>query len=247
MIKTNSDRYNFYGALAAKDKDGRVKAEGSLFSAICLYYRFTKKYYTLLNFQTAAHWLSDIFNPITGIAITAAILTAVYTPATFDEWAWFLFALLALTSAPVLCLFVLVKRGEIMDIHIPERKARLKPLAFTLLWLALWTALFPLLGMTEVFVFLLKGVLLLFAGLRLVTLVWKISFHTAMISMSAAVVAVAANVSIVWVVTTILLVLLVVWARVYLQRHTFAQALVGVLAGAVAGYFLVLNMVVQAV
>jgi membrane-associated phospholipid phosphatase len=126
----------------------------------------------------------------------------------------------------------LVRRGELVDIHMPHRRRRLKPLSVTLAWLLICVTLLHHWGAPRSLTLFLQGVLFLIAVLTLVTLVWKISFHSAAIS-AAATAAVALRGTTIWPLTIILLVPLVGWARVHLGRHTLMQVTAGSLAGAV--------------
>jgi membrane-associated phospholipid phosphatase len=121
----------------------------------------------------------------------------------------------------------LVKRGEVTDIDVRLRKQRARPLAITILctgiaWIVLMVGLAPT-PMT-----VLAGAMCVLAvTVFVVTLRWKISVHSA---------AAAGAMTMMWAVLgtplpLVVVVPLVAWSRVRLQRHTLLQAMAGAVLG----------------
>lgn len=202
-----------------------------------VFYGLSKIYGTLNRPNAIARLISDIFNPalvIGGLAIGVVS----YSSSGYSGWLWLLWALPVLSLPPAAYIIWLVRQGEAVDIHLPSRQTRLKPLIFTLVWLSIWTVLLSYFDMPAVLVSLLKGALLQFAMLSLITLFWKISFHSAAISTAAVITLALEGVPSVWVVAVITLVIIIGWARINLRRHTSAQVIAGSLVGGVVGYFI---------
>ncbi len=184
-----------------------------------------------------ARLLSDIFNPaLVMVGLTIGVVS--YGSSGYSGWVWLLWSLPVLSLPPIAYIGWLVRHGEAVDIHLPNRQTRLKPLIFTLVWMSVWVVLLSYFDMAEVLVSLLKGALLQFTILSLITLFWKISFHSATISTAIAIAIALDNVPSVWLIAITTLVFLIGWARIYLRRHTLAQVIAGGLVGGVVGYFI---------
>jgi hypothetical protein len=75
-------------------------------------------------------------------------------------------------------------------------------------------------------------------ALSIVTLFWKISFHSTAISAAASIGIVTSGIT-GWSIAFILLVPVVGWARVHLRRHTIGQIAAGCFAGISIGLLLI--------
>jgi membrane-associated phospholipid phosphatase len=137
---------------------------------------------------------------------------------------WFLALSAISTGIPFVYLWLGVRRGALSDLQVVVREQRLGPL---LVGLACTAAAFALAlyasAPAELVVTILIG-LTCGAVLTLITLWWKISFHTAALA--------GATVVLVWVFGPFgwvgaALTLAVGWSRVSLHRHTIAQAIAG--------------------
>ena len=129
---------------------------------------------------------------------------------------------------PLLYLIYLMRKGEVSDFHMKERRERIKPMAFIFIVFSLASLVFYLLDVPyvmQVFTYVgaLQGLLML-----LITLKWKISGHGA---------GIAAFTLLLWglfgpaAAPFFLLIPLVLWARVYTDRHDLPQTIIGALAG----------------
>jgi membrane-associated phospholipid phosphatase len=168
------------------------------------------------------------------------VLTSVtalkYSPDPVEVLLWLIAVLPVLVFPPLGYLFWLVRRGKLKDIYMPERETRLRPLTFMMVWALICLLLIryweapPL-----VEVFILAATVMI-GILSLVTLFWKISFHGATITAAATATLLVAGSS-AWPV--MLLVPLVGWARVRLERHTPRQVVFGSLIGALIALLIV--------
>lgn len=143
-------------------------------------------------------------------------------------WLWVAVFSLATLALPTLYIYWLVRQGQVSDFHVPIQSERIRPLSFTLLTatvaglLAWWWAAPDLLRIIG-FVNTAQALVLL-----LITLRWKISLHC---------LAVAELVTLCFYLfesrafSVVLFVPLVVWARLYLRRHTLGQTVAGTAMG----------------
>jgi membrane-associated phospholipid phosphatase len=142
---------------------------------------------------------------------------------------------------PYFFILFLYKHQKLNDLHIPKRKERLLPLL--IVNISVFTGL-PFLLMTDPSKMMKSVYTMYMIGLPVVTLItlfWKISFHSGFITMFSIVFLIIFGA---WAVFTIPLIPLVGWARLKLKRHTPVQvfyggALTGIIALSVfyyAGY-----------
>lgn len=174
-----------------------------------------------------ARIISNVGSP-PALGAAAVVLGSAVTP-TFWGWIWAVFYMLATLIAPILYVADRVRKGYITDIHLPLRSERMRPMLLALAlsvgaWATLmWVEAPPLLRL------LATANLIQSALFLLVTMYWKMSLHSATAALLAAfVVYLGGQVS---AVTAIAVVPVVGWSRVYLQRHTLAQVIVGATSG----------------
>jgi hypothetical protein len=176
--------------------------------------------------SVAARTISDIFSPA-GLAIPCVLLGtwACDVPGTY-RYA-ILYSLVAI-PLPVLYVVWLVKSGRVSDFHLPNRRDRYVPFLVAISSAVCALLLLFYFGAPASFVAPVFTALLQTLALFLVTLTWQISIHTATTSglVTFAVLAIGGA-----AVAFLLLIPLVMWARLYLGRHTVGQAVAGVLLG----------------
>ncbi len=144
------------------------------------------------------------------------------------------FAVSSLFAAliPYFFILFLYKFRKLNDLHIPRRKERMLPLL--IVNISVFAGL-PFLLMTDPSKMMKSVYTIYMIGLPVVTLItlfWKISFHSGFITMFSIVFLIIFGG---WAVFTILLIPLVGWARLKLKRHTPVQVFYGgVLTGVIA-------------
>lgn len=139
--------------------------------------------------------------------------------------------LLTTLFAAVMPLGILVlwrRRTDARDIDIPLREERGRPLLLAAVSYVVGTAILllvraPPLVTTVLFAYGLGTFIIFFINLR-----WKISIHTMAIAGPTTVLVFVFGA---WGVLLGLLLPPVTWSRVYLKKHTLAQALAGIVAG----------------
>ncbi|NJN96087.1 MAG: phosphatase PAP2 family protein [Anaerolineales bacterium] len=194
------------------------------------------------NDEAIARWISHVISPhIVGVVITSAMALQ-YSPDPIMALVWLAGLMPLLVLPPLGYLVWLVRRGKLADIYMPERETRLRPLTLMMVWLLAclgmiryWEA--PV--MVELFVL---AATVMIGILSVVTLFWKISFHGATITAAATATMLVAGSS-AWPV--MLLVPLVGWARVRLERHTPRQVIFGSLVGALIALILVHGVILR--
>ncbi len=194
------------------------------------------------NDEAIARWISHVISPhIVGVVLTSAMALQ-YSPEPIRALLWLVGLMPLLVLPPLGYLLWLVRRGKLADIYMPERETRLRPLTMMMVWLLVclgliryWQA--PV--MVELFVL---AATIMIGILSVVTLFWKISFHGATITAAATAMVLVAGSS-AWPV--MLLVPLVGWARVRLERHTPRQVIYGSLVGALIALILVHGIILR--
>jgi membrane-associated phospholipid phosphatase len=176
-----------------------------------------------------ARRVSDILSPtVLGIPCLLLIVLASDVPGTY--WFALLYFVVAI-PLPVLYVMWLVKSGRVTDFHLPDRRDRTAPFLVTIVCglgavLLLFYFQAPTTFLAPVLT-ALSQTLLLFA----ITVFWQISIHAATTAglVTFAILAMGPGASVLAV-----LVPLVMWARVYLGRHTLTQTVVGACLGIVS-------------
>jgi hypothetical protein len=175
-----------------------------------------------------AELVSRVFDPVWEIPL--ALLLAVFVAVT-EGWRWRFVGLLLFIDAvvPLIFFVVMLLNKQIKDWDIQNRRQRIPLYLFTLMchlggmWLAHETGKMDLVAILMVY----YGVAIVFF---LITLRWKISLHAGV----NAVLITTLNEFTQWRYGWLYVVLLLVmWARVYQKHHTWRQVLVGGSLGAV--------------
>ena len=177
-----------------------------------------------------ASLISNIINPVVSGVFIAGFTAAKAIDDPLSATIWFSITVLLTVLPPLSYIIYLVNIGYLTDIFMPNRQRRIKPVAFIVIWVMISTLLLYLVGAPSAIGIILIITIVLIGSLLTVTLIWKISFHTGILTTAAAV-TVMQGASYAWFIA--LLVPLVGWSRVQLRRHTTLQVIVGALAGGV--------------
>lgn len=175
-----------------------------------------------------ASTISNIINPVfVGIFVISLLaFRAIDSPIQAVKW---LSLAISLTAIPTMSYVIyLVKTGYLVDIYMPDRKRRLKPMSMIFVWLIISVLILIALGAPIPIILLINAVLVQVMLLLIVTLIWKISFHSATIT-TAATVTLLMGSELTWLLLP--MIPLVGWSRVHLHRHTLMQVIVGCVAG----------------
>jgi hypothetical protein len=145
-----------------------------------------------------------------------------------------------LVIPPLAYVVWLVRTGELVDIHMPDRRSRIKPLAVILGWGIGCFLLLHFLGAPSILIFVMLATMGYMMVMSAVTLFWKISFHSSAITAAASVGIIATGINTGWSISALMLIPVVAWARVHLRRHTFGQVTAGCVVGLGMGLFVLI-------
>ena len=142
-----------------------------------------------------------------------------------DALLWALISILFASVLPFLLIFLLVRLGKVSGMHIAIREQRGGPLLFLLGCALMGTLILHVIGAPKALVLLGVAYFVIGVVFTIVTLFWKISFHSGVLA--ASIVALTLIVSIKLLILMVLVPLLA-WARMYRKRHTLLQNVVAV-------------------
>lgn len=173
-----------------------------------------------------ALWVSFIVSPpICLLAITILATTAIPD---FSAWSWVVLHAFLAIAMPLLYTVRLHRIGAVSDYELNVRMERVRPLIVTLagqltsLLVLQWGSAPSILVLVATLCVMQTSIFLL------ITLWWKISAH----AFTAAGLAVTGMITMGMAAAPYLsIALLVLWSRMHLRRHTFAQTLAGALLG----------------
>ncbi len=137
----------------------------------------------------------------------------------------------ASASCTLLLIIILFYKsiGLLTSLHMPTRAERLLPLASSIVIYLIFTVLCYFYAKSMYFVYLLALIVVL--GLYTVNLWDKVSIHVAGITAGVCYTAQFYSWHALNVIIGILLILTVIWARLYLKAHTIKQIIAGFLIG----------------
>jgi hypothetical protein len=180
--------------------------------------------------ESIANWVSHLVNPPVAGILAMIVFIIETTPTPSRVFLWMTLVLPFIFSPPLAYIFWLVRRGELADMHMPDRRSRLKPLGMMLAWAGICLLLLGYWHAPPILLFLLLIMVGYVAVLSTITMFWKISFHSTAISAAASIGLITGGITL-WSVSIVLLVPVVGWARVYLGRHTLRQTVAGCVLG----------------
>lgn len=182
----------------------------------------------------SAKLISDLFSPPL-IGLITFLLVGLYV-GTASGWLWISGFIGTMLVAPTLYVIWMVKTGQAVDFHLPNREERIQPLCFTVLvtlisCLAAWR-----LGASE-FVLLVGYINIVQSIIVLIiTLRWKISVHCTAAAMFTMMFLYLYGTAALLVAP---IVPIIAWSRLHLRRHTLNQSI----GGALLGFAIVLSVV----
>jgi hypothetical protein len=128
--------------------------------------------------------------------------------------------------------FLYKSTGLLTSLHMPTRAERLLPLATSIIIYMVFAVFCYFYAKSMYFVYLLAFIVVL--GLYIISLWDKVSIHVAGATAGVCYINQFYSWDILSISTGILLILTVVWARLYLNAHTVKQIILGFLTGLVS-------------
>ena len=159
-----------------------------------------------------------------------ALMLATASSAHPARWWWAAAYMVFIVVVPIAFIVYLVKQGRASDYDLSVRKERILPMLVNFSCGAIGWGLLSLGNGPQLLTVLAAANAILTAVLMLVTLTWKISMHTAVSAALGVVLWVLLGTR--GMVFCVVVVPLIAWSRVRLERHTVAQTVMGAIVGA---------------
>jgi hypothetical protein len=194
-----------------------------------------------LEYETVlARFISNLLSP-PAVGLLTAIAFIVYTvPQPQPVLVWLVWGLPLIIIPPLAYVVRLVRTGQLDDIHMPDRRSRLKPLAVMIGWGGTCMLLLYLWGAPLILIEVMLVTIAYLLVMSIVTLFWKISFHSSAITAAASIGIVVGDVTTGWSMAALILIPVIGWARIRLRRHTWRQVCAGCLVGLAMGLLLLI-------
>jgi len=168
--------------------------------------------------------------PIVGV-VGALILTLREPTLAAGKWLLFGVYVLLAVALPTGLVFALVAAGRIGDVNMNAREERARPYVFAVACMAIASLVMLAARAPLAFLALSLATCLLYALLWAISLRSKVSAHSAGMGLFSAMFVVTTGGPLLLAAP---LTLAVMWARVRMRRHTWAQTIAGVLLGGVS-------------
>ncbi|MBG0818317.1 phosphatase PAP2 family protein [Planomonospora sp. ID82291] len=178
-----------------------------------------------------AHWLTEVFAP--AHLVIALPLTVGAVTSGWPGVGWGALAALLCGGVPAVVIVAGVKSGRFGNRHLTDRAQRPWLIGVIVALVLIALALLVMLGAPAVMVACVAIMLATLAVTGPITLLWKISFHTAVAGGSVVMLAWLLPPALVYAAGAVV-VALVAWSRVMIRDHTLAQTAAGAVAGAAA-------------
>ena len=177
--------------------------------------------------ERAAHLVTTATSPTLLLAVLYPVVGALAVGAV--GVAWSLVGMLFTVAIPAFIVDRGVRTGRYTDHHLREREQRTVPLGLAALSVATGVVVLLVAGAPREISALQVAVLVTVAVATGITLVWKVSFHTAVVAAAASVLTLLGGP---WWALSWVAVPVVGWARLVLRAHTLAQVAAGLAVGA---------------
>lgn len=173
--------------------------------------------------------LLAVLSPVVGGLVGASGATGEGSAGVPGGVGWGLLAMVFTAVIPAAIVDLGVRQGRYTDHHLREREQRAVPLTLAAISVTVGAVVLALLGAPRAIVALQVAVLTTLVVATAVTLVWKVSFHLAVVCASATALTLVGGG---WWALAWLAAPVAAWARLTLRAHTPAQVVAGTLVGA---------------
>jgi len=167
--------------------------------------------------------ISVLFSPFLVPITSILLIVRIYAATIQHRLLWVLIVILFASVLPTLFILMLFRLGHLSDIRLTVREQRLKPLLFSLASALIGSGVLHLVHAPREIVWLCIAYAANGVVFTLITLLWKISFHSGVAAgcMTALMMLVSSQFA-----PLFLLLPLIAWARVHRKRHTVLQTVV---------------------
>lgn len=183
--------------------------------------------------QITARTISQISQPPLAVGLFTLFLMLRNAPDLTIGLIWFIIAVTPIGIIPVIFALIAYKMGWIKDLWLNRRQDRIGPFLIASMGIIITLILFYKIGVPQIIIVFFMAILLAVLVSLIITMFWKISMHATTITA----VVVAMNVIThgqYWYL--FFLIPIVMWARVYRKRHTWAQVIAGALINGLIVY-----------
>lgn len=179
----------------------------------------------LSGFRDRMAWgISLVFSPFFVLIATTVVVVEKYAVTSRDTLLWLTILGIFVTVLPMLWIGILFRLSKVSDWHLHSKEERLSPLCFTLASMSVGTVILYWLDAERHIIWAGVAYIANSIVFSAITPMWKISFHSSVATGCITVLVVLVNSQCGWL---FLLVPFIAWARVYRQRHTLLQTVVG--------------------
>jgi len=193
------------------------------------YSRLTE--YTIVSPEWKDRWarlISGVFSPLS-IAV-AAVAIAGYAINNESVLTWIALYIALSILPPAIYIMYLVRKGIVTDFHLNVRQERTQPFLIMAINTAVVFLVMLLAGAPELILIVIAAAVLQLSCMLLITLRWKISGHcTAATGLVVLALALFGE----DLLPLTLIIPIIAWSRVRLNRHSFAQTVGGIFLGAI--------------
>ena len=176
--------------------------------------------------DNTARIISTIFSP--PLLALASIIIAAQAVEDEPVLYWTVLAVVLFALIPSLYVLSLVRRGHLTDFHMKVREERAWPMIIILLISSVVFSIMYFGGAPKLFLIISAVAIIQLMLIVLITFWWKISGHcTAASGLAVLVVALFGQ----SLLPVSIIVPVIAWSRIHLDRHTFAQSIAGIFLG----------------
>lgn len=182
---------------------------------------------------------SILFSPFIVPVVTAIFVIQKHAETGREILNWFVVVSIFVTVLPILAIILLYRFSKVSNIHLHTKEERLIPLCFTLVSMIVGTIVLYKIGANKSIIWVCQAFIVNSVVFSIITPLWKISFHTSVATGCIMVLMLLVNINLIWL---FVLLPLIAWARVYRERHTPLQTVMGTLLAIVNTmlYFIVI-------
>lgn len=183
-----------------------------------------------------AQAITYAFSPVI-LAAVQLLVASVHAVGLLRGLVWGLIAVAFVSVAPLIYVLIRVRRRTLTDVHIGTREHRRTPFTVGLVSVAFGLGLLVATGAPRDLLAVVGAFLALTAITIVITNWWKISVHAMVAMMTAGILTAVYGPALLW---SLVLVVVIGWARVQLRDHTVAQVVAGTALGLVIAELFVL-------
>lgn len=186
--------------------------------------------------KTLSVLLYPLFMPTYGMALFCAVFSQYVMLPAFYWWAVILSTLLITCVIPLSAILLLRRRGAVSSLYIEKASERTTPYLYSILSFACWCVLLYKIAVPAYLLASAVGATLALVAVTVINHWWKISAHLTgfgglLGGIMSYYLATGALPAIWFGVTLLVVALLLMYARLYLNAHTSLQVVAGLLLG----------------